>query len=105
MTAVQKTQDAAIEFAKDLLMHDFAPLLHALDERAEKGLESTKKDFAFHNLVVALYAARHQAENFRVAHVEQERGGLRAQMEKDLAEELRRVDALTPEEVAARRAS
>lgn len=69
MTDTEKTHDAVIDFAKDLLMHDFAPLLQELDAVPNK----SPKGRAFHSLVVVLHAARAAADDFRLAHIEAEK--------------------------------
>jgi hypothetical protein len=118
VTDLVALQDIVTEFAKDLIWADFAPLLAMLDI-IKKGApvpalpgplffvatwEAGKLD-AFHRLVVALHAASAAAEDFRVAHLDEERKRVRSTMERQFAEELARVDSLLPEEIAARKAS
>lgn len=90
-----EVQDVVVEMSKDLLMHNFVPLLHEMDDHASKQQESPKVA-AFHRLIIALHAARAEAESFHAAHMSEQRNDLRSQMEKDLAEEFKRVDSLVP---------
>lgn len=98
---INKIRDAVIEMAKDLLMIDTAALLAS----EENGFHWTEKEMAAWAMFVAFHAARGCAEQFRLAHLAEQKDSLRAVMERQLAEELARVDGLSPEEVSARRAS
>lgn len=99
---IKETQDAIIEIAKDLLMiQGIVLLLEGLDaaERGELGagvvpvrFASQTKTDAFHRLVVAVHAARAAAEEFRISHVQEERDSIRATMERQFRDELRRID-------------
>lgn len=89
---LNKLQDAAVDFAKDLLMHDFAPLMDDLTERRHE----TEKRAAFYRFVVALHAARGLAEEFRKAHVAEKRQDLRSEMDAQFQTRLREIEAMTP---------
>lgn len=114
-TDIQKTQDALIEMAKDLLVLDTIPLLEGLGAALEARptptpirFASREKTVAFHNLVVAFHAARAAAEDFRKAHVEEEGKILRANMENQFQERLREIESgegLSREDIESRRAS
>lgn len=118
----QKTQDAVIEMAKDLLMLDFVPMLDGLDA-AETGksaampvrFASRGKTQAFRRLVVALHGARSAAEDFRQAHLDEEKASLRANMDRQFQERLTEIaiqelegpseGTLSPEDIERLRAS
>jgi hypothetical protein len=89
-----QTEDAAIEMAKDLVMYNFSPLLESLQDRRHE----TEKRGAFYRFIVALHAARGEAEEFRKAHIAEGTAALRAQMEDQFRERLREIDAMTPGE-------
>ncbi len=77
MTDIEKTQDAIIEIAKDLLMLDLEPLLAGLAAAGKPDksdvlpvrFASQDKTEAFHQMVEAFAAAQAGAEEFRKAHV------------------------------------
>lgn len=108
-------QDSIMELAKDLLMLDGLPeLLSGLSA----GLDGTKsmdpeavppirfpsraKTEAFLHLAVAVKAAKAAAEDFRRAHLDEEKDGLRKAMEGQFADRMAELDR---EEMERRRAS
>ena len=89
---LDKTRDAVVEFAKELMMVDFQPLLRSFADSPT----DTEKEESFRALTVCLRAARTYAEDFRRAHVEGEKASLRREMEsqfKDRLAEIERVNA------------
>lgn len=88
---LNKLNDAAVDFAKDLLMHDFSTLIEDLFEKLHTG-----KQQAFYRFVVALHAARGEAEEFRKAHVSEKHQDLRSEMDAQFQARLREIDAMTP---------
>lgn len=103
-----KLQDTLMELATDLLGLEGLPellegLSLGLEEISPKvstmepvRFASRAKTVAFQSMVVAIKAAKVAAEDFRKAHIEAQKGGVRAAMEEQLQERLREIDAMNP---------
>ena len=101
---INKVRDVAVEMAKDLLMHNFQPLL---DDLATKKEALSVKDFAFMDFVATLKGAKVMAERFREAHINEKKKSLRVAMEDQFQERLSEIDRLElgKEDIESRRAS
>ncbi len=98
-------QDRVVELAKDLLMLDTGALAQDLCNRLNGG--ASFKDHRLYAMVVAFHGARGMAEEFRAAHVAEQKKDLRSAMENQFHDRLREIERgeLSPEDIESRRAS
>ena len=97
-------RDKAVEFAKDLLMVDFQPLLDEIDADRKKGVVSPsqfhnpEKTACFEGLLASLKAARFPSEGSRIAHIAEQKRDLKAEMESQFKDRLREIEAMNHSE-------
>ncbi len=99
----QEYKDAEMEvliICQDLFRLDLAGMLRFMGERTD-----SPRTRAMEGVVAALRGAQVAAVELRDAIKDEKADQLREAMSRQLAEEIQRLDTLTPDKVAARKAS